>query len=85
MGTQTGSAAITPVIKRNFSISEGIDLNFVLPSVSNGVYRAVVDKEEVSSLKLSWKATCAMFVVGYQPSLSISLSFLRTIGPLLET
>lgn len=40
-----------------------MNLNFIPPSISNGVSRVVVDREEVTTMKLSWKATCAMFVV----------------------
>ena len=41
------------VVRCNFPIPEGMNLNFVPPLISNGISRAVVDKAEVSSLKLS--------------------------------
>lgn len=56
-------------------ISDGMPLNFVAPSLSNGVSRAIVDRDEVSSLKLKWQHACAMFVVGYRPSLPMFVSF----------
>lgn len=58
--------------------------NFIPPSISDGVSHAVVERKEVMTMKLSWKATCAMFVVGYQPSMAIFTKFLKSSWPHLE-
>ena len=46
--------------------------------------RAIVDRDEVSSLKLKWQHACAIFVVGYRPSLPMFVSFVKTKWPGLE-
>lgn len=55
-----------------------MNLSFIPPSLSNGVFCAVVDREEVTSMQLSWKATCAIFVVGYQTSMAVFSRFLKS-------
>ena len=34
--------------------AEGMNLNFVAPSISHGISRAIVDRDEVSKLKMQW-------------------------------
>ncbi|CAO2814013.1 unnamed protein product [Amaranthus hypochondriacus] len=69
---------------QQFLVPEGMQLNFVSPSIANSVYRAIVDKEEVSSLKLKWQATCVMFVVGFRlASLSVLNTYIKNKWPSL--
>ena len=63
---------------------EGMALNFIAPSISNGIARAVVDKVEVANLKSKWQFSCAMFLVGYKPSLTVFTSFVKAKWPLLD-
>ena len=55
----------------------GMALNFVAPSVNNGVVKAMVDKLEIRALKARWDYTVAMFIVGFQPNL---ITFNRFVG-----
>lgn len=54
---------------RNHVVLDGMAPYYVAPSISNGIARAIVDKVEVAKLKMKWQFSCAMFVVGYIPSL----------------
>ena len=69
---------------RNLSISDGMPLNFIAPSISNGVSRSIVDRDDVASLKLKWQYSCAMFVVGYRPSLTMFSAFIKSKWPILD-
>ena len=73
-----------PDALQNLSISDGMPLNFIAPSISNGVSRAIVDRDEVASLKLKWQYPCAMFVVGYKPSLTVFSAFIKSKWPVLD-
>lgn len=69
---------------RHPMVKDGMNLAFVSPRISNGVPRAIVDKDEVRHLKLKWKATCVMYVVGCQPNIATFSKFLKSCWPHLD-
>ena len=64
--------------KKHPMVKDGMNLAIFSPSITNGVPRAIVDKDEVSNLRLKWKATCVMYFVGYQPNLVTFTKFLKS-------
>ncbi|CAO2834845.1 unnamed protein product [Amaranthus hypochondriacus] len=69
---------------RTLLVPDGMALNFFAPSVSNGIARANVDKVEVAKLKMKWRFSCAMFIVGFKASLATFTSFIKAKWPQLE-